>query len=405
MGWYFRKSKSIGPFRVNFSNSGTSFSTGIKGARISFGPKGTFVNVGRNGIYYRTKLGSAEKSSNSRSTSDSSYSQIVDAITVQEYTQGVSVSNQAIVKDIKRASLINCLWMIFSALLIVCVGWWALPVILFLRIIMNHFFRAEVHYEMDPDAAHEWEKFSELFAMLGTSKKMWVINTSQYIENAKINAGAGQNLTRSRLKLTRVKPNRVAGFGVFSNFPCIKLKAKRCIILFLPCDIIIKKGGNIVACSYKNLNIDTGTTSFIETNSVPTDAAILQYTWQYVNKDGSADKRYSGNRQLPVCQYGNILLQAGDQIRIEIHVSNAAVAENIGAAFRYYANYLDKLLLRNQMVSQISATQDKNIDEAPSAANISTAANDRHSGIFEGTETCVEQNDLIDEMMMFLKEE
>ncbi len=45
MGWYFRKSKSVGPFRVNFSKFGMSFSTGVKGARMSFGPRGTFVNV------------------------------------------------------------------------------------------------------------------------------------------------------------------------------------------------------------------------------------------------------------------------------------------------------------------------------------------------------------------------
>ena len=69
MGWYFRKSKSVGPFRVNLSKSGMSFSTGVKGARMSFGPRGTFVNVGRNGIYYRKKLGSSAKGNSSRGKS------------------------------------------------------------------------------------------------------------------------------------------------------------------------------------------------------------------------------------------------------------------------------------------------------------------------------------------------
>lgn len=403
MGWYFRKSVSIGPFRVNFSKSGMSFSTGIKGARISFGPRGTFVNIGGNGIYYRTKLGPSTKNTPSQNTSDSAYSQIEDAITVREQTKGLSISNQEIVKDIKRASLINWLWIILSVLLIACVGWWTALVMLSLRIIMSHFFRAEVYYEMDSNAAHEWEKFSELVALLGTSKKMWVINTTQGIKNTKINAGAERNLTRSQLKLKRMKPNQIAGFRVFSNFPCMKLKAKQCTILFLPCDVIIKKGRNIVACSYKNLSICTGTTNFIETSSVPNDATILQYTWQYVNKDGSADKRYAGNRQLPVCQYGYILLQAGDQLHIEIYVSHAAVAENIETAFRYYADYLKRLSFHNRVVSHISDVQDKSIDAVPSAANI--VSNVQHSNILKSTETSAEQDDLIDEMMMFLKEE
>ena len=60
MGLFFRKSKKIGPFRINLSSSGVGISTGIKGARVSVGPTGTFVHLGRKGIYYRKKIGSNE---------------------------------------------------------------------------------------------------------------------------------------------------------------------------------------------------------------------------------------------------------------------------------------------------------------------------------------------------------
>lgn len=66
MGIFFRKSKKIGPFRLNFSSSGIGVSTGITGARVSVGPNGTFVHLGRNGIYYRKKINASRdnKSSN-----------------------------------------------------------------------------------------------------------------------------------------------------------------------------------------------------------------------------------------------------------------------------------------------------------------------------------------------------
>lgn len=414
MGWYFRKSKSVGPFRVNFSKSGMSFSTGVKGARMTFGPRGTFVNVGSNGIYYRKKLGSSAKSNGSRSKSYAqngavqyveNYAQTVDAITVQEQTQGVSVTNQAIVKDIKRARLLNWLWIALAAILLVYVGWWTLIIMLALRILLPRFFRAEVNYEIDTEAANEWEKFAEFFSTLKTSKKLWVIETSQSVMNTKTNAGAGRNLTRSPLTLKKTKANRTIGFGVFSNAPCFKLKGKQCTILFLPCDIIIKKGKHIVACSYENLDIRTGTTNFIETDPVPKDATIIRYTWQFVNKDGSADRRYSNNRQLPVCQYGRIMLQAGDQIGVEIHVSNAATTANIGTAYRYYANYLEELSFHNQAAALSTAFQEEENDDAAHAAEIPAAINDNYSDIFDNAEDSAEQNDLIDEMMMFLKEE
>jgi len=57
MGLLLRKTIKVGPVRVNFSNSGISYSAGIKGARISTGTKGTYVTIGSNGIYYRQKMG------------------------------------------------------------------------------------------------------------------------------------------------------------------------------------------------------------------------------------------------------------------------------------------------------------------------------------------------------------
>lgn len=59
MGFYFRKSLRSGPFRINFSKSGVSYSFGAKGARINTGPRGTYVTFGSHGIYYRKKIGEA----------------------------------------------------------------------------------------------------------------------------------------------------------------------------------------------------------------------------------------------------------------------------------------------------------------------------------------------------------
>ena len=59
MGWRFRKSVKIAPgIRLNFSKSGISTSVGVKGARITFGPDGTYVNTGipGTGLYNREKV-------------------------------------------------------------------------------------------------------------------------------------------------------------------------------------------------------------------------------------------------------------------------------------------------------------------------------------------------------------
>lgn len=53
MGFYLRKSISAGPFRFNLSGSGLGLSVGVKGYRVGTGPRGNYVHMGRDGLYYR----------------------------------------------------------------------------------------------------------------------------------------------------------------------------------------------------------------------------------------------------------------------------------------------------------------------------------------------------------------
>lgn len=72
MGLYFRKSVNLGGgLRLNFSKSGIGLSGGVKGARISTGPRGTYMNLSipGTGIGYRTKLGGSNSSYRSSSSS------------------------------------------------------------------------------------------------------------------------------------------------------------------------------------------------------------------------------------------------------------------------------------------------------------------------------------------------
>lgn len=60
MGLFFKKSKSFGLLKLNFSKSGIGMSFGVKGLRISKNSKGTYLNAGKNGVYYRKKIDVAE---------------------------------------------------------------------------------------------------------------------------------------------------------------------------------------------------------------------------------------------------------------------------------------------------------------------------------------------------------
>ncbi len=66
MGWSFRRSINLGPFRINFSKSGISYSFGMAGFRTGVNAKGrrySSVSVPGTGVRYTKNHGSSKKKS------------------------------------------------------------------------------------------------------------------------------------------------------------------------------------------------------------------------------------------------------------------------------------------------------------------------------------------------------
>src|SRR4051812_34522748 len=60
MGFRFHRSLKILPgLKLNFSGGGVSLSAGVRGARVNFGPRGSFATLGLpgTGLSYRQRIG------------------------------------------------------------------------------------------------------------------------------------------------------------------------------------------------------------------------------------------------------------------------------------------------------------------------------------------------------------
>jgi DnaJ-like protein len=69
--------------------------------------------------------------------------------------------------------------------------------------------------------------------------------------------------------------------------------------------------------------LGTHVTRFIEDDPVPADATIVDRTWRYDNKNGGPDRRFNNNVQLPVAQYGVLVLTSSRGLNIHLHTSNS----------------------------------------------------------------------------------
>ena len=94
---------------------------------------------------------------------------------------------------------------------------------------------------------------------------------------------------------------------------------------FLACFI---SDNNFALLEYKEVNIDFSISPFLEEEDIPDDSKQIGSTWVKVNKDGSPDKRFKGNYEIPILRYGKLVINSETALSEEYIFSNAESAEN-----------------------------------------------------------------------------
>ncbi len=257
MGFYFRKSISSGPYRLNFSKSGIGMSFGVKGARISWGPRGTYLNVGRHGLYYREKL------SPSKTYTQRSYqTQNINNYSVQitpEKLNNILDENQEITYDLinqikkrKRLSiLIVILLILICILLIYFFKIWGFLASLLVFFILSPG-KVRVYYDLDKNAYAEWVKFVTGLSVLCRSQKIWTIESAK---NRRLNGTSFsvRDVDRKNASVCYVASNENSGIGIRVDVPTFLIKTNRYKFLFLPDGVIVKTGNGLVGYTYNDI--------------------------------------------------------------------------------------------------------------------------------------------------------
>ena len=155
-----------------------------------------------------------------------------------------------------------------------------------------------------------------LISALQSNNALWQVNDVFHNQRTKTHAGASQSVSRFPKKVQVKKPAFLK-----TNAQCYFVKLKKEKLYILPDKMVIISGRKVGAFDLSDLDIVVSDKQFIE-NVAPKDAQILSYSWQYVNKNGTPDKRFNNNRQLPVCRYGTISFKTQQGFNTLIYCSS-----------------------------------------------------------------------------------
>ena len=349
MGMYFRKSISVGPLRFNLSRGGIGISAGIPGFRIGTGPRGNYVHMGANGIYYRSTLlsgGSSRPSAVPRAIPHAQPSSpaIPDGtagptieIESAHVSQLVDSTSTELLDEMRRkkarprylyfalAGSVVAIWLAFAKLsgywpLIVLVAAVALCIYAHLRDLVAK--TVVLFYDFDETLARAFEGLQSGGKHLATARGFWHVQGQANVHDRRYHAGAN-NLS----SLSDSHVSFVPAPFLRTNVDVFSIPVGKQVLYFFPDRLLISDPNGIGAVSYKELSVRIVPTRFIEERTVPSDTEVVDYTWRYLNKNGTPDRRFRDNRQLPICQYSEIHLTTPSGLNEMVMVSRPALAQ------------------------------------------------------------------------------
>lgn len=376
MGVKFRRRQKLFPgVYLNFSAKGVSTTIGIKGFNVNLGNQGAYLNTGLpgTGLYDRKKITGIGNSNSTTTTipeqnnafqntptfdesefyfipkklegeiksKDANSVTSVDLAEVKEtllaaYKEKTEIENEISVvkKDVKKASNAKLISQIFIIGLITKKFKYNLSEkIEYLNELEKQLLECKVNIDIDITAELEqkYQTLKQTFDTLSSCSKIW--DKTSAVKNNDNRSAANSSVTRTATSLSYKK---VAFIN--SDFDALHFKNQNGsdIYIFPAFAVLFDDKNNFGLVELKDLEITFGTTGFLEEEGVPHDTKQIGETWAKVNKDGTPDRRFKDNYQIPIVEYGEITFKSNTGIFEVFMLSNTSKALTFVECYNNY---------------------------------------------------------------------
>lgn len=180
-----------------------------------------------------------------------------------------------------------------------------------------------LNYKLDKNALEKWNKENAAWHDLGSCGKLWYTYLTATTKE-KFNAGAKHG---SQIEVVKVV-NKLPWYLKTDLKPFIlQIGKKR--FAFMPDIILVIEGSKLGAVNYSEIDFKFGVQPYAGEIGAPKETKIMKYTWLRVNKDGSPDKRFKDNCQIPIYKLGAIYMTSDSGLNINLLSSLVAPVEKL----------------------------------------------------------------------------
>lgn len=161
-----------------------------------------------------------------------------------------------------------------------------------------------VTFEAGDAAQRAYSSMVRTFDALKLASKKWDVtadrSTNQFVERTRAN----RTVNRHPVTFEFSSTDLIQFSGRAMRFENVNGDD---ILLYPGIAVIPRADGMFALIDIRDLEVGIEGVRFHEDEEVPSDAEVVGYTWAKTNKDGSPDRRFRENYQIPICLYGQIV--------------------------------------------------------------------------------------------------
>lgn len=236
----------------------------------------------------------------------------ISPVIISKQSVGQANSYLSTYKSCRRCRYILLVTVLVSPYLLI------LPIVaVLLCVYMEKYSTVNLSYQLTgaQKAAFE-EQVAYVKKIMPSQRVSWIKSRSKIFES-RYEAGAKEILDGVPCKILYASP-----YPFRTNLKVLSIQSEQTSVTFFPDRIIIISNDHVADIPYEGLCYEYEDYNFVEDRGVPKDAIIIGYTWAYVNKDGSPDRRFKNNQRLPICGYGKLSITSKHGLNVCLMFSN-----------------------------------------------------------------------------------
>jgi hypothetical protein len=198
----------------------------------------------------------------------------------------------------------------------------------------------EVDFAFDDRTRESYAALIRAFESLRSAQRIWDITATAAVDRVRQRTTAFNAITRIPVSF---------GFAnseiIRSQYPAMRLGnvGGRDLQIYPGFALMRDASRDFALIEFPQFDCQLAQSRFIEEETVPSDAEQVGATWKRANKDGSRDRRFNSNYQIPVMRYGALAFSSPTGLAEVYQISSYEKAAGFARAIAAHKSALANL--------------------------------------------------------------